>query len=69
VTSDGVIIRYQVSGTGYRAPVSVLGARCPALGANPVPGIRYQVPGTRDLEPGIRHLSSKNPHTGYAKWK
>ena len=45
----------------------VLGARCPVLGVDPVPGPGSQVPGTRDLEPGTRRLSSKNPHTGYAR--
>jgi len=34
---------------------SVLGARCPALGANPVPGIRYPVPGSRYPTPGTWH--------------
>jgi hypothetical protein len=46
---------------------SVLGARCPALGVDPVPGPGFQVPGIRDLEPGTRRLSSKNLHTGLAR--
>jgi len=33
---------------------SVPGARCSALGVDPVPGPGSQVPGTRNLEPGIR---------------
>jgi hypothetical protein len=48
-------------------PGSVFGARCSALGVNPGPGPGSQVPGTRDLEPGIRRLFSKNSHTGYAR--
>jgi hypothetical protein len=51
---------------GTRPSGSVLGARYPALGVDPVPGPGSQVPGTRDLEPGTWHLSSKNPHTGLA---
>jgi len=34
------------------SPTSVLGARYPALGADSVPGLGSQVPGTRNLEPG-----------------
>jgi hypothetical protein len=50
----------------FRWPGSVFGARCSVLGVDSVPGIGSQVPGTRNLEPGTWHLSSKNPHTGYA---
>jgi hypothetical protein len=50
----------------FQWPGSVFGARCSALGADPVPGPGFQVPGTRNLEPGTGYLSSKNPHTGYA---
>jgi hypothetical protein len=37
-------LAYPVCGFG-----SGLGARCPALGVDPVPGIGSQVPGTRDV--------------------
>jgi hypothetical protein len=40
-----------------RSPGSVLGARCPALGANPLPGIRYQAPGSWYPTPGTRYLA------------
>jgi hypothetical protein len=45
---------------------SVLGARCSALGVDPVPGPRCRIASTRYLVPGTWYLSSKNPHTGYA---
>jgi hypothetical protein len=38
-------------------PGSVLGARCSVLGVNPVPGIRYQVPGSWYPTPGTRDLA------------
>jgi hypothetical protein len=41
----------------FRWPGSVLGARCSVLGVNPVPGIRYQVPGSWCPTPGTRDLA------------
>lgn len=37
----------------FQWPGSVFGARCPALGANPVPGSRSSTPGTRNRVLGI----------------
>jgi len=60
---------YQVCAfSNNRFSGSVFGARCPALGVDPVPvsGPRCQVAGTRYPVPGTWHLSSKNLHTEYA---
>jgi len=46
----------------FRWPDSVLGARCSALGVNPVPGIRYQVPGSWYPGPGTRYLAECLAH-------
>jgi hypothetical protein len=46
--------RYRIQDAYPVCAFSVLGARYPAFGANPVrvSGIRYQVPGSRYLTPG-----------------
>jgi len=53
-------------GRVFRWPGSVLGARCPAVGVGlaQVLGPRCQIASTR-----YRYLSSKNPHTGYARYR
>jgi 2-iminobutanoate/2-iminopropanoate deaminase len=45
----------------FRWPSSVFGARCSALGvgSNPVPGIRYQVPGSWYPIPGTGSLNGR----------
>jgi len=54
--------------SGGRARSSVLGVRPSASDwlRCRVPSPRCQIAGTRYLVPGTWHLSSKNPHTGYA---
>ena len=49
----------QDAGCKYRVSGSVLGPRYPALGANPVPGIRCQVPGSRYPTPGTGYLDER----------
>ena len=47
-------------------------ARSSVLGVDPVPGIRSQVPRTRDLAPDTWQnawLTLRNPHTGYAGYR
>jgi hypothetical protein len=52
----------------FQWPGSVFGARCSALGVDPVPGIGSQVPGIRDLRPGTRTESRyRKGRSGY-RW-